>query len=146
MTPKQLGDKLAQARQDAHLDLFIVAHKLGVHFTQIRVWENPDSEIDAPNDFMVARLYDLYGVKTGVFADSDDNGAIHTLPQLKTPQIAYRLNRNQQRYLRFLHQGRRGFGRIMQAHEYIELQRLDLVHNEALTAHGEWYVESLEVT
>ncbi len=148
MNATQLGTRLENARMDVHLDIWSVAHKVGVHYTQIRAWEAGTKEPTISQALELMQLYGLNDLKWLISDDYTDVLAVHTLPSLETPQIEYALNGNQYQYLQCLYDGIRGFGRIMQASEYIELERLDLVDNEQLTAHGQWYVaqKHFEVT
>lgn len=141
-----LGKYLQQARIDARWPDVLVARKLGIHYTELRAYEAGTKDITLRLLLGLCDIYGLDALKTGFLGDFNANGYEPTLPEPNKPQIEfrpYKLSTHQKRYLQYLHQGRRGFGRLLMADEYMELVKCELVENEALTAHGEWYVEEM---
>ncbi len=141
---------MTQARINARLDIWSVAHKLGVHYTQVRAYEAGTKEITFAHIIELSTLYGLYDLKWAFSDDLGDNVDSNGTMPVETAQNEFRqydLTNDQINYIRALHRRLPSIGQAMIVMDYLALVDLGLVENESLTAHGEWYCgEFMEVT
>lgn len=144
MDAPELGEKLARARINARLDIWTVAHQLGIHYTQVRAWEAGTKQITFAHIIELSTLYGQNDLKWAFSDELDGNGYSNEETDVETPQNEFRpysLNHDQIAYLSALHWGLPSIGQALMVVDYLVLVDLKLVENEALTAHGDWYCE-----